>query len=217
MPQLTRGVLITIEGIDGSGKSTLAKNLSRCLVAKQLSTILTKEPGGTPLGEQLREIVQKQKVALQPKAEYLLFAADRAQHFTDVIIPHLKKNILIVSDRMADSSLAYQGYGRGLPIAMIQTINAWVMLNVQPDLVMYVKIPVTTALARIEKRQTLTAFEQEQLSFMQQVSDGFDALYKDKTNVITIDGTQSPQIITKQATQIVEKWIKKEQLIKQNS
>ena len=150
-----------------------------------------------PLGKQLRAIVQKQKIALQAKAEYLLFAADRAQHFTDIIFPHLKKNVLIVSDRMADSSLAYQGYGRGLPIEMIQTINAWVMLNIQPDLVIYVKIPVTTALKRIEKRKTLTAFEQEQQSFMQQVSDGFDALYKDKTNVIIIDGTQLPQIITK--------------------
>jgi len=217
MPLLKRGMLITIEGIDGSGKSTLAKNLSCCLTTKQLPTILTKEPGGTPLGEQLRAIVQKQKVALQPKAEYLLFAADRAQHFTDIIVPHLKKNVLIISDRMADSSLAYQGYGRGLTIEMIQIINAWIMLNIQPDLVMYVKIPIITALKRIKKRQTLTAFEQEQLSFIQQVSDGFDALYKDKTNVIIIDGTQPPQIITKQATQAVEKWIKKQNLIKQNS
>ena len=217
MSQLTRGLLITIEGIDGSGKSTLAKNLSHCLTTKQLPTILTKEPGGTPLGEQLRAIVQKQKIVLQPKAEYLLFAADRAQHFTDIIVPHLKKNMLIISDRMADSSLAYQGYGRGLAIEMIQTINSWVMLNIQPDLVMYVKIPIATALERIKKRQTLTAFEQEQISFMQQVSDGFDTLYKDKTNVIIIDGKQSPHIITKQATQAVEKWIKKERLIKQNN
>ncbi len=217
MSQLTKGLLITIEGVDGSGKSTLAKNLSHCLTVKQLPTILTKEPGGTPLGEQLRAIIQKQKVTLQPKAEYLLFAADRAQHFTDVIIPHLKKNMIIVSDRMADSSLAYQGYGRGLPITMIQTINSWVMLNIQPDLVIYIKIPIATALKRIKKRQTLTAFEQKQLNFIQQVSDGFDALYKNKTNVTIIDGKQSPQIITKQATQAVEKWIKKEHLIKKNN
>ena len=217
MPQLKRGLLITIEGINGSGKSTLAKNLSRCLTARQLLTILTKEPGGTPLGEQLRAIVENQKITLEPKAEYLLFAADRAQHFTNIIVPHLQKNILIISNRMADSSLAYQGYGRGLTIAMIQTINAWVMLNIQPDLIMYIKISVTTALERIKKRQTLTSFEQEQISFMQQVSDGFDTLYKDKTYVMIIDGTQPPQVITKQATQVVEEWIKKEHLIKQNS
>lgn len=216
MPQLKKGILITIEGIDGSGKSTLAKNLSHCLTAKQLPTILTKEPGATPLGEKLRAIVEKHKVALQPKAEYLLFAADRAQHFTDVIIPHLKKNMLIISDRMADSSLAYQGYGRGLAIPMIQIINDWVMFNIQPDLVIYVKIPVTVAMERIKKRQTLTVFEQEQLSFMQQVSDGFDRLYKDKKNVIIIDGIQPPQIITQQATQAIEKWIKKQYLVKYN-
>jgi len=214
MPQLTRGLLITIEGIDGSGKSTLAENLSRCLTTKQLPIILTKEPGGTPLGKQLRTIVQKQRISLQAKAEYLLFAADRAQHFTDIVIPHLNKKMLIISDRMADSSLAYQGYGRGLAIEMIKTINSWVMLNIQPDLVMYIKIPIAIAQERIKKRQALTAFEQEQLSFMQQVSDGFDVLYKNKTNVVIIDGAQSPQIITKQAAKAIEKWIKKEHLIK---
>ncbi len=217
MLQLKRGVLIAIEGIDGSGKSTLAKNLSRSFTTKQLPTMLTKEPGGTPLGQQLRAIVEESMVSLQPKAEYLLFAADRAQHFSEVIIPQLQKNMLIISDRLADSSYAYQGYGRELNIAMIQTINAWVMQNRQPDLVIYIKIPVTIALERVQKRKKLTSFEQEKLSFMQRVADGFDTLYKDKKNVIMIDGMQSSSIITKQATQAIETWINQQQLIKDNS
>ncbi|HEB42034.1 MAG TPA: dTMP kinase [Candidatus Dependentiae bacterium] len=217
MLQLKRGVLIAIEGIDGSGKSTLAKNLSRSFTTKQLPTMLTKEPGGTPLGQQLRAIVEESMVSLQPKAEYLLFAADRAQHFSEVIIPQLQKNMLIISDRLADSSSAYQGYGRGLNLTMIQTINAWVMQNRQPDLVIYIKIPVTIALERVKKRKKLTSFEQEKLSFTQRVAGGFDTLYKDKKNVIIIDGMQSSSIITKQAIQAIETWINQQQLIKDSS
>ncbi len=217
MPQLKKGLLIAIEGIDGSGKSTLAKNLFHYFTSKQLPTMLTKEPGGTPLGQQLRTIVEESTISLHPKAEYLLFAADRAQHFSEVIIPQLQKKMLIISDRLSDSSSAYQGYGRGLNITMIQTINAWVMQNRQPDLVIYIKIPVTIALERVKKRKKLTSFEQEKLSFIQRVADGFDTLYKDKKNVIIIDGIESSLTITKQATQAVKTWINQQQLIKESS
>ncbi len=212
MRQLKKGILIAIEGIDGSGKSTLAKNLHHYFV-QQLPTLLTKEPGGTQLGQQLRTIVQQQTIPLQPEAEYLLFAADRAQHFTNVIIPQLKKNMLIISDRMADSSVAYQGYGRGLNVTMIQTINGWAMHNRKPDLIIYLKIPVTIALERIKKRKELTAFEQETIDFIQRVADGFDTLYKDKKNAIIIDGIQTEQFITEQAKQAIETWINNQQLI----
>jgi len=214
MPQLKRGILIAIEGIDGSGKSTLAQRLFHCLTAKQLPALLTKEPGGTPLGNQLRTIVQEPTISLQSKTEYLLFAADRAQHFSDVIIPALQKNMLIISDRLADSSYAYQGYGRGLGIDMIEMINKWAMQNRLPDLVIYIKIPVPVALARLKTRKKLTSFEQEKVSFMQRVADGFDTLYKGRKNVIIIDSMQAESIITKQATQAIETWINQEQLIK---
>src|SRR5438067_1616217 len=110
----TQGMLITIEGIDGSGKSTLAKNLYQHLIANDVDALLTREPGATPLGKALRTILQEKNVAVCDQAEYLLFAADRAQHFKDTIIPALAKGTVVISDRMADSSLVYQGYGRGL-------------------------------------------------------------------------------------------------------
>jgi dTMP kinase len=212
MQQLTKGLLIAVEGIDGSGKSTLAKNLYHYF-NQQLPTLLTKEPGGTQLGQQLRTIVQTQTIPLQPQAEYLLFAADRAQHFTDVIIPQLKKNMLIISDRMADSSVAYQGYGRGLNISMIQSINTWVMQHRQPDLIIYLKIPIAAAFDRVKKRKKLTTFEQETKSFMQRVSDGFDMLYKSKKNAIIIDGMQTEVLTTQLAQQAIETWINNQYLI----
>ncbi|MGB8367210.1 MAG: dTMP kinase [Candidatus Babeliales bacterium] len=212
MQQLTKGLLIAVEGIDGSGKSTLAKNLYHYF-NQQLPTLLTKEPGGTQLGQQLRTIVQTQTISLQPQAEYLLFAADRAQHFTDVIIPQLKKNMLIISDRMADSSVAYQGYGRGLNISMIQSINTWVMQHRQPDLIIYLKIPIAAAFDRVKKRKKLTTFEQETKSFMQRVSDGFDMLYKSKKNAIIIDGMQTEVLTTQLAQQAIETWINNQHLI----
>lgn len=213
MLQLKKGILIAIEGIDGSGKSTFARNLLTSLINKQLSVLLTKEPGATLLGKQLRIIIEKQEDILEPKTEYLLFAADRAQHFAEIVIPSLKKNLIVISDRMADSSIAYQGYGKGLSIPMIQTINRWAMSHVQPDLVIYVKISIAEALKRIKNRKELTVFEKKQFHFMQQISDGFDILYKNRTNVILIDGMQSLQHSTKQATQLIEQWIKKQKLI----
>lgn len=175
--QLSRGVLIAIEGIDGSGKSTLARHLYDALQEKYAHVQLTKEPGDTEVGKKIREIVQTQTIPLDPLAEFLLFAADRTEHFSQMIIPHLKENYIIISDRLADSSLAYQGYGRGLDKDMIKSINARAMHNRQPDLTIFVKIPVETALERIQKRnEAVSAFEKK--SFLKKVAAGFEEIYE---------------------------------------
>ena len=119
MQQLKHGILIAVEGIDGSGKSSFAKNLTEFFTSHDIATCLTKQPGGTPLGKQLRHILQTQSVPLCSKAEYLLFAADRAQHMHEVIAPALQEKKIVISDRLADSSIIYQGYGRGLEIPTI--------------------------------------------------------------------------------------------------
>src|SRR3972149_5899470 len=123
-------MLITLEGIDGSGKSTLAKKMADTLH----NVVLTKEPGGSALGKKLREILQMQPVPITPIAEFLLFAADRAQHFDEVVIPALEQNKIVISDRMADSSLVYQGYGRGINMENIKLVNKWVMQDITPDI-----------------------------------------------------------------------------------
>lgn len=189
---MKRGVYIVIEGIDGSGKSTLAQNLKNLFEKKSFDVVLTKEPGGTELGKYLRELVQNPKHELTSKAEYLLFAADRAQHSNTVIEPALKRGALVISDRSADSSVAYQGYGRGLDSGMIQTINAWAMDEREPDITVYVDVPYSVARLRMKKRdEEATTFENEREAFFQRVIEGFNALYSKRKNCIRLDGSLS--------------------------
>jgi len=214
MQRLTKGILVAIEGIDGSGKSTLVRNLYSALEKLKFPVIHTKEPGGSALGKQLRTILQTQTMPVSPQAEYLLFAADRAQHFDEVIIPNLEQNNIILSDRMSDSSLVYQGYGRGLDLYMIRRINRWVMKDIKPDLTIYVSISLEVACERIQKRkETLTTFEREHISFLEKLIFGFETIYKDQKNVILIDGNQKPEIITQQALDIILSWIHTNKLI----
>lgn len=200
MHQLTKGILIAIEGIDGSGKSSLAKNLHE-LLAQKYAVLLTKEPGGTPLGRQLRAIVQEKKVPVCPKAEFMLFATDRAQHFHELIVPALTAGKIIISDRMSDSSVVYQGYGRGLDMNAIKAVNEFVMNSIKPDITVYVKVNANVAIDRILKRgENLTSFEKEEGGrFIERLAYGFDELYKNRPDVIIIDGNQSQEQVTQEA------------------
>lgn len=199
MQHISRGILIAVEGIDGSGKSTLCAKLAHSLTPYG-NLLLTKEPGGTSIGLQLRAIVQQSNHRC-PKTEFLLFAADRAQHFEEMILPALAQKKIVISDRMADSSIVYQGYGRGLDKQMITCVNQWAMNNRMPDITLYVRISLETALERIKARNlALTAFEQEHL-FLQKLIDGFDDLYAHKNNVLIIDGSPTPEIVHHNALQ----------------
>lgn len=210
MKTLKRGLLISIEGIDGSGKSTLARNLHHTMQMHFASVILTKEPGGTDLGGMLRTILQTQPVPLCSKAEYLLFAADRAQHFHQLIVPALAQQSIVISDRMADSSLVYQGYARGLDIPTIKMINAWAMNGIEPDITVYVRIEPEQALQRLHARnQALTAFEKEKTDFSLKLVHGFETIFAERTNVIVIDGTQDQQTVTQDTYKALEQWIAK--------
>ncbi len=199
MHSLKQGILIAVEGIDGSGKSTLVKHITEQL-SSQLPIIATKEPGGTPLGKQLRTLVQERTVPLCSKAEYLLFATDRAQHFDELIIPALANNKIVISDRMADSSLIYQGYGRGLDMNIIKTVNTWAMNAIQPHITLYVRITPNKAYQRlIERNQKLTSFEQEKREFFEQLALGFDTIYTDRPDVVWLDGSKNPTQIAQEA------------------
>jgi len=206
MPHLQKGILITLEGIDGSGKSTLIRNIHIALQEQGFDTILTKEPGASEIGKEIRKIIQAQNIAFCAKAEYLLFAADRAQHFTELVIPALEQKKLIISDRMADSSLAYQGYGNGLDLEMINSINKWTMNNIIPNLTIFVKVPVEVALERAKKRGSLSAYEQRE-NFLHKVAEGFEELYKNRNDVMIVDGTQSPELLTNHVCNAIIKWI----------
>lgn len=206
MPHLRKGILIAIEGIDGSGKSTLAHNLSVLLDKQGFDTILTKEPGASELGKEIRKLIQTQIIPFVQKAEYLLFAADRAQHFTELIIPALEQKKLIISDRMADSSLAYQGYGNALDHNMIRTINNWTMNNITPDITIFVRVPVELALKRAKKRGALSAYEQRE-NFLHKVAEGFEELYKNRSDVMIVDGSLSQESLTTHVYNAITQWI----------
>ena len=206
----TNGLLITLEGIDGSGKSTLAHALHDALKARNISVILTREPGGSDLGKHLRAMLQDRHIPLCPKAEFLLFAADRAQHIHDVIIPQLQEHKIIISDRMADSSLVYQGYGRGLDLNFIDMVNAWTMDGIKPNLTFYLKISPEQARKRLEKRsKQLTAFEQEIDSFRNRLVKGFEAIFEKRNTVVTLDAMLSIDELTEKAVAAIIPLLKK--------
>jgi dTMP kinase len=196
MRTLKKGVLITLEGIDGSGKSTLAANLAAALKNEHVPVVLTQEPGKTGLGKLIKPIVQEKKVPLHPLAEFFLFAADRAQHFDELVIPALTAHHLVISDRMADSSLVYQGYGKGLDLELIKTVNTWAMRSVQPTMVIYVKIDPAVARARlIARNQGLSAFEQN-ATYQETLAAGFDAVLAHRSDVLTVHGECDQQTLT---------------------
>ncbi len=205
-------MLICIEGIDGSGKSTLAQKLAQSLQDAGRSVVLTKEPGGSKLGKQLREILQTQPVPINPISEFLLFAADRAQHVNEVIKPALAAGKVVITDRMGDSSLVYQGYGRGIDKKNILLVNDWALQGITPDLTLYVKIDGTIAAQRVKNRGSLSAFEKEHAVFVERLITGFNEIYADRKNVITLDGTQSPEELSLTAGKAIDQWINQQNL-----
>lgn len=205
MNEHTSGILIAIEGIDGCGKSTLAPQLYSYFSEKAYNfpCLLTREPSTTALGKAVRALLSEQPAPLSPLSEFLLFAADRAEHFKNIVLPALQKNMIVISDRLSDSSLAYQGYGRGVDLTFIETVNKECMQQREPDLVIYLKIDLETALYRIHHRKLpLTSFEKEENSFWKKVINGFDTLFAKKKNCLIIDAT-------KPIDQVFEETIKK--------
>lgn len=179
-------VYIAFEGTEGSGKSTHAVRL-----AEFLGAVATQETGGTEIGRRLRTILHDPATrGLDDRAEALIIAADRAQHFAEVVRPALTSGRSVVSDRSVYSTLAYQGYGRGLPLDDLRTINDWAMGGRWPDLVVFLDVPGHVAAARLAKRE-LDRFEQAGDEFHRRVVEGFRALAAadpDRWITVTPDG-----------------------------
>jgi dTMP kinase len=164
-------VYIAFEGAEGCGKSTQARRL-----ADALGAVATRETGGTPIGQRLRAILHDTDVTdLDDHAETLIVAADRAQHLAEVVRPALREGRHVVSDRSVYSTLAYQGYGRGLPVSEVRSINEWAVGDTWPDLVVLLTVPDEVTERRMRKRQ-LDRFEQAGNDFHRRVQDGFAAM-----------------------------------------
>lgn len=159
---------ITFEGVEGAGKTTLARRLAQWLSAQGVPVMLTREPGGSELGKHLRPLILNQP--LDAYAELFLLLADRRQHTLQVIEPALEQGTWVVSDRYADSTLVYQGYGRGLSLELVRQLNAIATNGLQPDLTVLIDLPVEDALARANDPNR---FEAEALEFHQRIRTGY--------------------------------------------
>jgi len=176
---------IALEGLEGCGKSTHATRLGA-----HLNAVVTREPGGTAIGATLRAILaDPNNTDLHARTEALLMAADRAQHMEQVVRPALNAGQHVVSDRSIYSTLAYQGYGRGLDVAELRRISTWALDNTLPDIVIFMSVPTDILNERLARRN-LDRFEREGAEFFARVHDGFHALMAaDPQRWIVIDGT----------------------------
>lgn len=173
MNQVKRGRFITLEGSEGVGKSTLLPEVKKILVARGVDVCCTREPGGTPLGEQLREVLLGTTEPMVAKAELLLMFASRAQHIESVIEPALAAGQWVLCDRFTDASFAYQGGGRKLGFDRVEIIEQWVQEGLQPDLTLLLDASRETSNARTQKRRSLDRIESEGEDFFEEVRNGY--------------------------------------------
>lgn len=194
---MKRGQFITFEGIDGAGKSTQIAFLADQLRAQGHTVLVTREPGGTPLGESLRALILNQP--MDPRTETLLVFAARAEHLVQVIRPALAAGHWVVCDRFTDATYAYQSGGRGLPGADIEALAQWVHPDLQPDRTVLVDVPPEVAAARLASTRAADRFEAEPGAFFTRVRDAYlERAQRDPHRFVILDGTQSPAAIQAQ-------------------
>jgi dTMP kinase len=201
-----RGKFISFEGIDGAGKSTHISFVAELLAARGKAVVSSREPGGTELGEKLRDVLLHQKMHLETEA--LLMFASRREHIAQVIAPALERGEWVISDRFTDATFAYQGGGRGLDRAKLEALENWVHPALQPDLTLLFDVPLEVARARLDATRTLDKFEQEQANFFAACREEYlrrAAQFPER--IIVIDSTQSIEATRVRLAAILEKML----------
>ena len=198
-----KGKLIAFEGIDTSGKSTHARRLARRLISAGHSVVSTGEPGGTPIGNSVRSILlSRQHASLLPFSELLLFIVSRAQNTHEVIVPALRAGKTVVASRYRMSSVAYQGYGRGIDLDLIRSLNETAACGLHPDVTFLIDIPSDVAIQR--KTTEGDRIEVESLEFHRRVRQGFLELAKGDPNAVVIDGDRAPEEIAEDVARYLQ-------------
>jgi len=217
------GKLIVFEGGEGSGKSTQLEKLKQglgasaqwqelCRLGQVAGTVVTREPGATTLGQTLRQLLlhRQEGADMNYKTELLLYAADRAQHVEEIIRPALAKNYWVLCDRFVDSTLAYQGYGRGLSLELIQQLNHMATGGLTADLTLWLELDAAAGLGRTHQRGQADRMEQADLAFHQRVQAGFAALAgQHRDRIVTIPGNGSIQTVANRIQTVIDQYLQR--------
>ena len=210
---MSKGRLISFEGLDGAGKTTQMQLLEQWLAARDIPYIRTREPGGTPLGVEIRHLLlNRPDLAITPLAEAFLFQADRAQHFANIVIPALEAGKMVITDRCIDASIAYQGHARGVGIELVAKLSVIATQGYIPNLTILLDLDASQVHSRTEvgndqsgRREEQTRFDKEAQQFHQRVREAFlvlARLYPERIKVV--DASRSPEDIHREITRLVE-------------
>ena len=206
---MTRGSFITLEGIEGSGKTTQAAILAQALRSRGRKVMVTREPGGTRAGELVRAIFLDRSISLEGTAELLLVLADRAQHVREKLRPALEGGQIVISDRYSDSTIAYQGYGRGLDLKLVRELNRVASDDVIPDLTILLDCDAETGLLRTKTRaenavRVADRFEGELFEFHQRVREGFRMIARDEPlRIVLLDSARETNQVSADVLRLV--------------
>lgn len=210
MQQSQSGHLITLEGGEGAGKTTQQRLLAAALSSRGYSCLTTREPGGTEVGQALRHVLLEAFPAgLSARTELFLFAADRAEHVETVIRPALQSGSIVICDRFTDSTLVYQGMGRGIELELIKQINQMATQGLEPDLTLWLNLPPEIGLARVqERRRTPDQIEQQDLDFHHRLHRGFAQLAAaEPRRIREVDALGPIEIIAAEIEEIVIRYL----------
>lgn len=202
---MSQGKFITLEGIDGAGKSTQLAWIADFLQGRGVNVVVTREPGGTLLGEKLRALLLDGRLTMHPETEALLMFAARREHLDKVIFPALARGDWVISDRFTDASFAYQGGGRQVKITKLEALEQWTQGVLQPDLTLYFDVSVALGQQRVAGIKSADRFEKEQAEFFQRVRATYLARVEKYPNrMCLIDATQSLQKVQEAVSCVME-------------
>ena len=199
-------MFITFEGPDGSGKSTIIQKVYDYLIENNYDVIKTREPGGSPIAEKIRNLIlDTENIKMGYRTEALLYAASRAQHVEETILPALNENKIVLCDRFLISSLAYQGVGRDLGIENVRNINKFAINGVFPDFVLFFDVDPITTLKRKSSLDTADRLEKEGNNFHERVYNGYKEILNSEKNIEIIDATQSVEDVFSQCIEVLKR------------
>lgn len=201
-----KGKFITLEGMDGAGKSTHIPSIVHQIQANGLEVICTREPGGTPLGEELRELLLHK--TMHPETETLLMFAARREHIAKVIRPAMEKGACVISDRFTDATYAYQAGAKAVPVEKIHLLEAWVQGDLQPDLTILFDVPVEVSLQRLALARSPDKFEREGADFFEKLRNTYlDRARRNPARFRVINANQALDIVKNEVKVIIEEFL----------